>query len=93
MSSIHLFAFLELAALPAGCACIYLASPNQRWLTKALPYRGIRRFGVVLLIASLLAFSKRMQPAAAIFVFIVSLMLLFILFSYVGALISAQRGR
>ncbi|MBS1186486.1 MAG: hypothetical protein H6R04_504 [Burkholderiaceae bacterium] len=93
MSSIHLFAFLELAALPAGCSCLYLASPNQRWLANALPYRGIRRFGVVLLVASLLALIKRMQPAAAIFVFIISVMLLFILFSYVGALISAKRGR
>lgn len=80
----------------AGCAGIYLASPNQRWRAAPWPVgrvKATRAAGALLLAAGLVAFLRTLQPAAAIFVFVHWLMLLFVLFPYLGALRAARRGR
>lgn len=82
---------LGLLLAAAGCACVYLASPNQRWRAEPWPARPTRVVGAALLVAALAAFLHVLQAAAASFVFVHWLMLLFVLFPYLGALRSAPR--
>lgn len=87
----HLALGLLLAA--AGCACVYLASPHQRWRAAPWPARPARAAGGLLLVAGLAAFLQVLQTAAASFVFVHWLMLLFVLFPYLGALLSSRHDR
>lgn len=87
---------LGLVLVAAGCAGIYLASPNQHW--RAAPWsaktvKAARTAGGLLLIGGLAAFLQTMRPPTAAFVFVHWLMLLFVLFPYLGALLAAHRGR
>lgn len=83
---------LGLLLAAAGCASVYLASPNQRWRTAPWPARPARAAGALLLAAGLLVLLQVLRPAAGSFVFVHWLMLLFVLFPYLGALRSARRG-
>jgi hypothetical protein len=79
----------------AGCACVYLASPNQCW--RAAPWSAkanwtVRAGGALLLIVALAALLRVLQAPAACFVFAHWLMLLFVLFPYLGALFRAHRN-
>ena len=87
------FVLLGFVSILPGCASIYLASPNQRWLSKALPKWPARALGAVLLVIGWLALMKGMLLVAASFVFVIALMLTFVLLPYIGALISAQKGQ
>jgi len=81
--------FLTLSGLCftlAGALAIYLASPNQRWLDRALPARPARLAGAVLLAAGWLALRQAMQSLTACFVWLTWLMLVFTLLPYFGAL-------
>lgn len=82
---------LALAAAPLGCACIYLASPHQRWRDRAWPAGPARGLGGLLLAISLFALGQGMQAVTAAFVFVTFLMLLFALLPYLGALVSPRR--
>lgn len=84
---------LGLLLAASGCAGIYLASPNQRWRAAPWPGRLARTVGVLLLVGGLAAFLQTLWPPAATFVFVHWLMLLFVLFPYLGALLAARRGR
>ena len=75
------FLALGLFFAAAGGVSIYLASPNQRW--RAAPW----------LVSGLFALLRVLQAPAAAFVFVHWLMLLFILFPYLGALLAARRER
>jgi len=75
----------------AGCAGIYLASPHQRWLAASWPALPARVAGVLLLVAGLVALLQVLQAAAAAFVFVHWLMLLFVIFPYLGALRVSRR--
>lgn len=75
---------LGLALLPFGCAGIYLASPNQRWLARPWP-RPIAAAGGLLLAVGLGVLWQVMQGVAAAFTFAASVMLLFVVFPYLGA--------
>lgn len=77
----------------AGCVSIYLASPNQCWRAAPWPARAARAGGALLLASGLLALLRVLQAPAAAFVFVHWLMLLFILFPYLGALVAARRER
>ena len=79
-----------LALLPFGCAGIYLASPNQRWLDRPRP--AGRPAGCLLLAAGLAALWRDIQGVAAVFTFATGLMLLFVAFPYFGAL-RGPRGK
>lgn len=87
----YVFPGLALALL--GCACVYLASPNQRWRAAPWPARPARLAGALLLVGGLIALLQVFQTPAAVFVFVHWLMLLFVLFPYLGALLSAQRKK
>ena len=80
-----LFISLGLLASLLGSIAIYLASPNQRWRSASWPARPARAAGLLLLAAGLIALLQTMRPAAGSFVFIHWLMLLFVLFPYLGA--------
>lgn len=84
---------LGLLLAAAGCVGIYLASPNQRWRAAPWPGRPARMVGVLLLVGGLAAFLQTLRSPVAAFVFLHWLMLLFILFPYLGALLAARRGR
>jgi uncharacterized membrane protein HdeD (DUF308 family) len=77
---------LGLLLTAAGGASVYLASPNQRWRHNHWPARPARAAGALLLAAGLLVLLQVLRPAAGSFVFVHWLMLLFVLFPYLGAL-------
>jgi hypothetical protein len=77
----------------AGAASLYLASPHQRWCAAPLPARPARAVALALLMASPIAFSRAMQVVPAVFTFVSALMLLLVLFPYVGAALVALRRR
>lgn len=83
---------LGLVLAAAGCIGIYLASPNQRWRVAPWPAAPSRAAGAVLLVTGLAALLQALKGPAAAFVFVHWLMLLFVLFPYLGALLPARRG-
>ena len=83
---------LACASAWAGCACVYLASPHQRWRGTPWPARPARSAGAALLLLSLLTFGHCMQATAAAFAFITCVMLTFALLPYLGALLTLRRG-
>lgn len=82
---------LGLMLAAAGCASVYLASPNQRWRATPWPAWPARGAGALLLVAGLIMLLQVLRPAAGSFVFVHWLMLLFVLFPYLGALRGARR--
>ncbi len=86
-----IFILLALLISLLGTASIYLASPNQRWRPAPLPACSARIFGVIFLTMGLAFLLNALQAAAAFFVFIHWLMLLFVLFPYFGALLATRR--
>lgn len=84
---------LAFALALAGCASLYLASPNQRWRPQPWPAKPARALSAALLLASLLAFGQVMQATAAAFVFVTCLMLTFAVLPYLGALRTLLKDR
>lgn len=87
------FTILGLAAILFGCACIYLASGNQRWRASSLPPMPARAMGGLMLVLGWIGLACAMQTLAACFVFMTTLMLFFMMFPYVGAVFNILRGR
>ena len=83
---------LALSLTWAGCVCLYLSSPHQRWRSTPWPARPARSAGAALLLLSLLAFGHRMQATAAAFAFVTCVMLSCALQPYLGALLTLRRG-
>lgn len=83
---------LGLSLAAAGCASFYLASPHQRWRAASWPARPGRWAGALLLAAGLVALLQGLQAAAASFVLLHWVMLLLVLFPYLGALMAMRRG-
>lgn len=77
---------LALALTIAGCACLYLASPNQRWLAKALPGRPVLVASSLLLAAGLVAWIVALRPLAGFFVALHVAMVCLFVFPYSAAL-------
>lgn len=77
----------------AGSACLYLASPNQRWWGTALPVMPARVAGAALIALAWLGLASAMQLLTASFVLITLLMLVFAVLPYVGALRGMRRER
>ena len=59
---------LALALIILGCACLYLASPNQKWLAQALPGRPALVAGSLLIAAGVAAWIAALRPLAGFFV-------------------------
>jgi FtsH-binding integral membrane protein len=86
------FAFtLALWLAFVGCACFYLSSSHQRWRSAPLPARPARTVAALLALASLFAFTRAMNTVPAVFAFVTSVMLLIVVFPYVGALVTIAR--
>lgn len=83
---------LTLALAIAGCACFYLASPNQKWLAQALPGRVTLVAGGLLLAAGLAAWIAALRPLAGFFVALHVAMVCLFAFPYIAALRAAWRG-
>lgn len=88
-----IFTLIAYLAALSGCASIYLASPNQRWLVRSLPVVPARTGGVLLLVLGWLSLLQKMQSVTAAFVFITFLMLVFSVLPYIGALVGNGRER
>lgn len=87
----NIFTLIGLLTILSGSTAIYLASPNQRWLAVPWPARPARTTGILLLVAGLIALLQTLRPAAGTFVFVHWLMLIFVLFPYLGALLVSRR--
>jgi len=84
-------AVLALVLTIAGCACLYLASPHQKWLAQALPGRPVLVAGSLLLAAALVAWIAALRPLAGFFVALHVAMVCFFVFPYSAALRSFGR--
>lgn len=84
---------LALTAALTGCACLHLASPNQRWRLAPLPSRPAQGAGLALLVMSWLGLRQDMQTITATFTLASMLMLIFVLLPYLGAFIAMKRDR
>jgi hypothetical protein len=83
---------LALALTIAGCVCLYLASPNQKWLAQALPGRPVLMAGSLLLAAGLAAWIAALRPLAGFFVALHVAMVCLFAFPYIAALRAVRRG-
>jgi hypothetical protein len=83
--------FLALTLTIAGCACLYLASPHQKWLAQAPPGKPLLVAGVVLLAIGLAAWIATLRPWAGFFVALHVAMVCLFVFPYSAALRSFGR--
>ncbi|BAL96408.1 hypothetical protein [Rubrivivax gelatinosus] len=86
------FTLLGLATTFAGCTCLYLASPHQRWRARPWPAVPARAAAALLWALSPLLMAQTLQPLAAAFCFATALMLALALLPYSGALLTVLRG-
>jgi hypothetical protein len=82
---------LALTLTVLGCACLYLASPNQKWLSLAPPRRPLLAVGSLLLIAGLAAWIAALRPLAGFFVTLHVAMVCLFVFPYSAAFRSFWR--
>ena len=82
---------LALTLIILGCACFYLASPNQKWLVQALPARPALVAGSLLLAAGLAGWIAALRPLAGFFVTLHVAMVCLFVFPYLTALRSFGR--
>lgn len=84
-------ASLALTLTIAGCVCLYLASPHQKWLAQVLRGRLFLVAGVVLAAAGLAAWIVALRPLAGFFVALHIAMLCLCVFPYAAALRGFRR--
>lgn len=85
-------AALALALTIAGCVCLYLASPNQKWRSRPLPRTPLWGVSSLLLAAGLAAWIAELRPLAGFFVALHVAMVCLFAFPYIAALRAARRG-
>lgn len=83
--------FPALALTILGCAFLYLASPNQKWLSLVPPRRRLLAAGGLLLIAGLAAWIAALRPLSGFFVTLHVAMVCLFVFPYSAALRSFGR--
>lgn len=83
--------FLALALTILGCACLYLASPNQRWRSRPLPRTPLWAASSLLLAAGLAAWIAALRPLPGFFVTLHVAMVCLFVFPYSAALRSLGR--
>jgi drug/metabolite transporter (DMT)-like permease len=84
---------LALSLTILGCACLYLASPNQKWLPQAPPGRALLAAAGLLLVAALAAWIAALRPLSAVFVLLHVAMVCLFVFPYAAALRGFPRRR
>ncbi|MGE4340602.1 MAG: hypothetical protein AB7E55_32330 [Pigmentiphaga sp.] len=77
---------LALVLTIAGCVCLYLASPNQKWRSRPLPRTPLWAAGSLLLAAGLAAWIAALRPLAGFFVTLHVAMVCLFVFPYSAAL-------
>lgn len=77
---------LALTLTIVGCVCLYLASPNQKWLAQAPPGKPLLVAGGLLWAAGLAAWIAALRPLAGFFVALHVSMVCLFAFPYVAAL-------
>ncbi|MFT3820441.1 MAG: hypothetical protein QM750_22980 [Rubrivivax sp.] len=81
-----------MAVLPAlaltilGCACLYLASPNQKWRSRPFSRRPLLAAGSLLLAAGLAAWIAALRPLSGFFVTLHVAMVCLFVFPYAAVL-------
>lgn len=88
----NMWVLLGLLGTGAGCACIYLASPNQGWRTRTGSSSLYRLAGAALLLLGWTSLLQNMQRLTACFVFATAVMVFLILFPYASTFIKRRRG-
>lgn len=83
---------LALTLTICGCACFYLASPNQKWLSLVPPRRPLLAAASLLLGAGLVSWIAALRPLAGFFVTLHVAMVCLFVFPYSAALRSFGRG-
>lgn len=78
--------FLAFLLTSTGAACFYLGSPNQTWRRKPLDSGLIVPAAAVLLVLGMGMWGLAMRPVTGFFVFLTLLMLLWVIFPFIGAL-------
>ena len=78
---------LALALITLGCACLYLASPNQKWLAQALPGRPALVAGSLLIAAGVAAWIAALRPLVGFFVALHVAMVCLFVFPYSAVLL------
>lgn len=87
-----LYTLLGLVACTLGCMCLYLASPNQRWLPSTWPSRPGSAAGTLCLLMAWVAFAQDMQRLTASFVLVTTVMWMLALLPYLGAWRALRQG-
>ena len=82
---------LALLLTIAGCACFYLASPHQRWLSRPAPARPLRVAASLLLAAALVVWITALRVLPGLFVTLHVTMVCLFACPYVTALRGAGR--
>jgi hypothetical protein len=77
---------LALTLTVCGCACLYLASPNQKWLSQNLARKPFLAAGSLMLAAGLAAWISALRPLAGFFVTLHIAMVCLFVFPYAAAL-------
>lgn len=80
-----------LALTVVGCACVYLASPNQQWRARPLPRTPLWVASALLLTAGLAAWIAALRPLAGFFVTLHVATVCLIVFSYSAVFRSVGR--
>ncbi len=93
LSVMPLFTLLGLLAATLAGLCLYAASPHQRLWAANWPQRPARLASAALFLASWLAFTQDMQRLTATFMFCTMLMLVLVVWPYIGALLHVRRTR
>jgi hypothetical protein len=82
---------LALALTVFGSALLYLANPNQKWLSRVPPRRLFLAAGSLLLIAGLAVWIAALRPLAGFFVTLHVAMVCLFAFPFIGALCRVGR--
>lgn len=84
-------ATLALTLTICGCAGLYLASPNQKWLLQAPPRRLLLAAGSLLLGGGLVSWIVALRPLSGVFVTLHVAMVCLFAFPYAAAFRAARR--
>ncbi|MFT3719244.1 hypothetical protein [Pseudorhodoferax sp.] len=84
---------LALALTIVGSACLYLASPNQRWLSRMPPARPLLVLGTVLLLIGLALWIAALRPLSGVAVALHVVMVCLFALPYAAALRGTRRRR
>jgi hypothetical protein len=84
-------AVLALSLTVAGCACLYLVSPNQTWLGRPVARSPFLALGLVLLAAGIWSWTLWLRPLAGLFAALHVAMACLFALPYLGALRAARR--